>query len=90
MTLTDLILWQVADPFRIGLLVGLIVTAARTQGAGGLIVPLIAGAVFIAAIIPMTLKPAGEDVLRQVATGIVVNGLYLALYYGLRALWQRR
>ena len=42
MTLPDLLLSQLADPFRIGLLIALFVTMLRTRAASGVWVPLAA------------------------------------------------
>ena len=51
MTLTDLFLAQLADPFRIGLLIALIATTQRTVAATGKVIPLLAGIVFVAVLI---------------------------------------
>lgn len=89
MNLTDLIISQITDPFRLALLAGLALTASRTAPVNGVIVPLIAGSVFVAAIIPLVLKPAGDQMLLQVGLGIAVNGLILAVGFGLWVLWRR-
>ena len=90
MMLAALILSQITDPFRLGMLFFLTITAARTRSVSGEIVPLIGGAVFVALIIPMVLHPAGEDLARQAIVGIFVNGIVLALFLGVRSLWRRR
>ncbi|MDR0810521.1 MAG: hypothetical protein LBE86_15610 [Gemmobacter sp.] len=90
MTPLEIILSQLADPFRIGLVVALIATMQRTRAVTGHLVPLALGVSFIAIIIPMTLT-SGDAVpfLMQVATGIVTNVLLLVAGLGLLALWQR-
>lgn len=77
----DLMLRQLADPFRIGLIVALLVTAARTRNMTGTIVPLAAGIVFVAVIIPMTITPpgAGQAAWQLIAAGIVSNAILVAL-----------
>ena len=90
MTLPELVLSQLTDPFRLGMLVFLVLTAARTRTVNGIIVPLIAGAVFIALIIPMFLNPAGPDTLRQIASGIALNATLLGLFYAAKSvLWRK-
>lgn len=90
MTLTELVISQLTDLFRLGMLVFLMLTTERTRANSGLYVPLAAGAAFIAFIIPYFLNPAGEDLLRQVATGFAVNLVLLALFYGAkRVVWRK-
>jgi hypothetical protein len=72
MTLTDLLLAQLTDVFRIGLVIALVVTALRNTAVTGMAIPLAAGIVFIAVIIPATL-PNTEPMLRVVGVGIVAN-----------------
>ncbi|MCA3447988.1 MAG: hypothetical protein INF93_14945 [Rhodobacter sp.] len=80
MTLTDLFLAQLADPFRIGLLIALIITTMRTVATTGKVIPLLAGIVFVAVLIPTTLSPL-PGVAWPVATavGLVANAVILAL-----------
>ncbi len=89
MSLTDLILSQFTDVFRIVLLIGLVLTALRTASVNGMVVPLLAGVVFVAVIIPTTLKPAGDQMFLHVGTGIGVNVVILAVLLGGRALYRR-
>lgn len=72
---------QLTDPFRIGLLIALLVTAARTRNVTGTFVPLLAGLVFVAVIIPMTTSPAGEGqpFWQPIAVGIVSNAILVAV-----------
>jgi hypothetical protein len=90
MTLTELLLSQLTDPFRLGMLVFLVLTAARTRSVNGILVPLIAGALFIAVIIPMLLTPAGADTVRQIACGAALNGALLALFYAGKSVLLRK
>ena len=90
MSLSDLLLSQLADPFRIGLLIALFVTMLRTQAASGTLVPLVAGAVFVAVLIPS----AAQSTLvvpfwQAVAVGIGANVVLLAVILGAWTLYQR-
>ncbi len=79
MTLTDLFLSQAIDPFRFGMLVFLFLTMLRTRASSGTLIPLAAGALFVAVLIPMTMTktPMGPDLYRAVAVGIVTNALVI-------------
>ena len=46
---------QITDIFRIGLLAGLIYTIERTRSQTGVVIPILAGLVFVAVIIPSTI-----------------------------------
>jgi hypothetical protein len=91
MSLTDLLFAQLADPFRIGLLIALFITMLRTQNATGTVVPLAAGAVFVAVIIPATQAQAAQAVpfLHKVAVGIVADVILLAIILAAWTLFQR-
>jgi hypothetical protein len=90
MTLTDLFLAQLADPFRIGLLIALIITTMRTVAATGKVIPLLAGIVFVAVLIPATLSPlAGVSPQAAVGVGLVANAVILAVLLAGYALFLR-
>jgi hypothetical protein len=78
MTLTDLLVSQLTDVFRIGLVIALVWTALRNRAVTGMAVPLLAGVVFIAVIIPATL-PTTEPMARMVGVGIVANLVLVAV-----------
>lgn len=89
--MTDLLISQASDIFRIGLLIALILTMFRTRNASGTVLPLAAGVVFVAVLIPMTQTGARPEPLwTQVATGIVVNAVYVAIGLAIATLWMRR
>jgi len=79
----DTILQQLADPFRIGMIFFLLLTALRTRAAMGMVIPLALGVVFIAAIIPITLQAqtdmTTEARITTIAYGIVSNAIILAV-----------
>ncbi|MDQ2067050.1 hypothetical protein Q9295_11735 [Xinfangfangia sp. CPCC 101601] len=90
MTLPQLILAQLQDPFRIVLIVALVFTMLRTQSQTGTWLPLAAGVVFVAGIIPSTFgSTLPEPFWLQFGTGLVANGIILAVVLGLYALYQR-
>ena len=90
MDLSNLILSQLADPFRIGLMVALVITMQRTQATTGVWVPLAAGVLFVAVIIPSTMLTALAQPLWQVvAVGMVSNAIILAVILGIWAIYQR-
>lgn len=82
--MTDLLLSQLADVFRIGLIVALVLTMRRTAAVTGRLVPLAAGVVFVAVIIPAT-QPGGVPLWQAVATGVVANLVILAVVL---AVWE--
>ncbi|HEY6917731.1 MAG TPA: hypothetical protein VI412_00620 [Tabrizicola sp.] len=81
--MTELIQSQLMDPFRIGLIVALVITMFRTRAATGSAIPLALGVVFVAVIIPST-QPTGaasltEAVLAGVVSNLIILGIVLAL-----------
>lgn len=91
MSLTDLLLSQLADPFRIGLVIALIVTMLRTQAATGTWMPLAAGALFVAVVIPVT-APQGAlafPLWQVVAVGVVADIILIALALAVWTLYRR-
>ena len=85
---------QLADPFRIALLVGLVATAERTRAATGTLMPLLLGAAFVAVLIPLTTQAGatGGPPWLAMATGLAANLLLLAVIFGawtlVRRLWR--
>lgn len=79
----DTILQQLSDPFRIGIIFFLLLTALRTRAAMGMVTPLALGVVFIAAMIPLTLQagayPTFADKLLAFGYGLVSNGIILGI-----------
>ncbi|MDZ4395254.1 hypothetical protein [Cypionkella sp.] len=90
MTLPDLFLSQLSDPFRIGLLIALFITMLRTRAASGTWVPLAAGVVFVAVILPTTVQTALAAPLAQViGVGVVANVVIVALIMAVWEIYQR-
>lgn len=90
MPIADQMIAQFMDPFRIGLLVALVLTAYNTAGTVGLAVPLALGCVFVAVIIPVAMQPQGDaTMLMVILTGLVVNVVIVGIILAARALWMR-
>jgi hypothetical protein len=90
MPAADQMIAQFLDPFRIGLLVALVLTAYNTAGTIGIGIPLVLGCVFVAVIIPITTQAGGDGgTMAAILTGIVVNAVIVGLILGARALWLR-
>lgn len=87
--MTDLIQTQLIDPFRIGLLIALVVTMVRTAQVTGRLVPLALGVVFVAVIIPSTAPPSNATVFDAVLAGLVSNVIILGIILALAAVVQR-
>lgn len=83
----ELINSQLTDPFRIGLLIALFVTMLRTRAASGTVLPLAAGIVFVAVIVPTTM--GGGFVLQTVLAGLVANTVIVAAILGVWTIYQR-
>lgn len=81
MEITTLMLQQATDIFRLGLLAGLIYTTERTRPQTGVVLPLIAGVIFVAIIIPATMPQTGVSLWLAAATGILVNAIITGLMW---------
>ncbi|WP_426033659.1 hypothetical protein [Cypionkella sp. TWP1-2-1b2] len=90
MTLPDLLLSHLSDPFRIGLLIALFITMLRTRAASGVIVPLAIGAVFVAVLLPLTAQAQlPVPMATAIGVGIVANVIWLAVILAAWTLYQR-
>ena len=81
MDLSALVVAQFTDIFRLGLLAGLIYTTLRTRQQTGVLLPLLAGIVFVAVIIPATMPISGVPQLTATASGIAVNAVIVGLFW---------
>lgn len=73
----DLVFSQLSDVFRIGLIIALVVTMLRTSTVTGRVLPLIAGVVFVAVIVPSTLSGSTEMLSQEIAAGLISNLIIL-------------
>ena len=84
---------QLIDPFRIGLILFLFLTALRTRAAMGLATPLGLGVVFVAVLIPLTTGASAETDnqarLIAMALGIVSNAIILACLVFGWTVWKK-
>ncbi len=90
MTLSQLILSQLSDPFRIVLIIGLVYTMLRTRPVTGTLIPLLSGVAFVAIIIPVTLNQgSAEPVWRSISAGVLSNAVILGVVMGVWSLYDR-
>jgi hypothetical protein len=91
MSMLDIFAAQALDPFRIGLLLALFATMLRTRPTTGTLLPLAAGAIFVAILIPSTLpSDQGEPLVTAVLIGILTNAIWLGLVFTGWILLERR
>ena len=77
----ELLISQLTDVFRIGLIVALVVTMHRTSAVTGRLIPLVAGVVFVAVILPTTMPSASTNLTEAVTVGILSNLIILSLVW---------
>jgi hypothetical protein len=75
--LIDLIISQLTDPFRVGLLIGLVITMQRTAAVTGRIVPLVLGVLFVAVMLPTTMPSSSVSLKDAILAGIASNVILL-------------
>jgi hypothetical protein len=81
MNISALLVQQFTDVFRLGLLAALIYTAWRTRAQTGVLLPLLAGIVFVAVIIPTTMPLPGVPQWLAIATGLAVNAVITGVFW---------
>lgn len=87
----DLISAALVDPFRVVLLIGLVLTQRRTAAVTGMVLPLAAGLVFVAFIIPLTMGFGAEAGLtKAVLAGLVANVIWLVPIVAISRFWEGR
>jgi hypothetical protein len=89
MSLDEILLSQLLDPFRIGLLLALVFTAYNTAGTTGMAIPLILGGVFVAVLIPMSTQRNDVDRTSAILAGLAANAMLVAIIIAARAVWMR-
>jgi drug/metabolite transporter (DMT)-like permease len=87
--LTNTLLSQLLDPFRIGLLVALLFTTIRNAAATGWALPLVAGIAFVAYIIAMAFPVANQSIWHATGVGLVSNAVIVALLFALWSAYRR-
>ena len=89
MEFVNILISQLADPFRIGLLVALLFTAQNTSGALNRWLPIGLGLVFVAVIIPTALASESAPVAAEIGVGVVANAAVLAVMLAAQAIFER-
>lgn len=85
----DLVLSQLTDIFRIGLIVALVVTMRRTSAVTGRVLPLVLGVLFVAVILPTTLRSQQVALEDAVIAGLVSNVIILGAVLAAAVLMER-
>ena len=85
----DLVISQLTDIFRVGLIVGLVITMRRTSAVTGRLLPLALGVVFVAVILPTTLPSNAVGLGDAIVAGLVTNTVILGLVLAVEAVLQR-
>jgi hypothetical protein len=87
--LIDLVLSQLTDLFRIGMMVALVVTMRRTSAVTGRILPLALGVVFVAVMLPSTMPSGSASLVDAILAGLVSNLIILAPVLAMAAVVAR-
>ena len=85
----DLVISQLTDIFRVGLIVALVITMRRTSAVTGRLLPLALGVVFVAVILPTTLPSNAVGLGDAIVAGLVTNTVILGLVLAVEAVLQR-
>ena len=85
----DLVLSQLTDLFRIGLMIALVVTMLRTSAVTGRVLPLALGVVFVAVILPSTMPGGSASFIDAMLAGLVSNLIILVPVLAVAALVMR-
>jgi hypothetical protein len=75
----DILLSQLSDVFRIGLIVALVVTTLKTSAVTGKVLPLALGVVFVAVMLPTTMPSGSTQLSSAILMGLVSNAIILLL-----------
>ena len=85
----DLVLSQLTDLFRIGMMVALVVTMRRTAAVTGRILPLALGVVFVAVLLPSTMPSGSASLVDAILAGLVSNLIILVPVLAIAAVVAR-
>jgi hypothetical protein len=86
----EIIVAQLADPFRIALLVTLLFTAANAKGVLNRWLPIALGLVFVAVLIPTAMaSDEAVPVREQIGVGLVSNAIVLGILLFAEAAFER-
>lgn len=86
----DIYLAQLTDPFRIGLMIALMLTAANTAQTLNRWIPIALGVAFVAVLIPYSIGASTTvDTTTAVLVGLVSNVTIAAVAMGAQAAYAR-
>ena len=86
----DIFLSQISDPLRIGLLVGLIVTARNTEAVTGRLLPLIFGMIFVATLLPVSFSSSNSAMQwTEILVGLISNTVIVTILLGIFEAYSR-
>lgn len=85
----DLVLSQLTDLFRIGLMIALVITMLRTSAVTGRVLPLVLGVVFVAVMLPSTMPTGSAPLVDAMLAGLVANAIILVPVLAIAALVLR-
>ncbi len=80
---------QLVDPFRIALMIGLLITSNNTAAQVGRAIPLALGIIFVAVLIPTSFGAGPHGMVTSVAVGIVANVIIFAVCWVVMGLVRR-
>jgi hypothetical protein len=81
MDTVSLLTSQLTDIFRMGLLVGLFFTIQNTKAQTGYVIPVIAGLIFVAAMIASSMPKPGVDFWTSLISGLIANAIIFAVIW---------
>ena len=87
--MTDLVISQLSDLFRIGLIIALVVTTLRYAAVTGRVLPLALGVVFVAVILPTTMLNGSAGLAQTIFAGLISNSIIVVLVLGVAHLITR-
>ena len=87
--MTDLVISQLSDLFRIGLIIALVVTTLRNAAVTGRVLPLALGVVFVAVILPTTMPSGSAGLADSIVAGLISNSIILVVVLAIAYLFTR-
>ena len=85
----DLVLSQLTDLFRIGMMIALVITMLRTSAVTGRVLPLALGVAFVAVILPSTMPRGSASLTDAILAGLISNLIILVPVLAVAALVVR-
>jgi hypothetical protein len=83
MVWSDILLAQLTDPFRIGLMLALGYMTIRLRAQSGVLMPLVAGVLFFAVMLPTSMPIEGAERMLQMGTGVAANAIIVSVLAGI-------